>query len=355
MKVLVSVVIPTYNRAYCLRRAVDSVLGQTHQSLEVIIIDDGSTDNTRELVLSSYERDGRVKYVRQDNRGVSAARNHGLRLAQGDHVAFLDSDDVWKRWKLQVQLAGMRFLPHVGMVWSDMEAIEPNGNVFSRNYLRTMYSAYQWFRESQLFSESYPLSEVAPELGDGVKDGTLYAGDIFSPMVMGNLVHTSTVLIRRERLEKVKSFNEQWRSGEDYDFHLRTCREGPVAFVSLATIQYQRGMADRLTRYSGMVADNFLKTLTAALEQDRARINLPQAMLNLALADAHLWVGMESLNAGDHRSARRHLATSLWYKTRQPRVLALLALSCLPRKLGQTLRRFSHRLKLRAKGARLAT
>ena len=68
-------------------------------------------------------------------------------------------------------------------------------------------------------------------------------------MIMGNLVHTSTVLIRRERLEKVRGFNEELRiSGEDYDFHLRTCREGPVGFIDLATIRYQTGMPDRLTR-----------------------------------------------------------------------------------------------------------
>lgn len=351
---LVSVIIPTFNRAYCLCRAIDSALNQTHPALEVVVIDDGSTDGTKELVQGAYGNDARLKYARQDNRGVSAARNHGLRLAQGDYVAFLDSDDAWKPWKLQVQLAGMRFLPHVGMVWSDMEAIDPNGKVFDRNYLRTMYSAYQWFSESQLFSESHPLSQVAPEMGDTIKDGTLYAGDIFSQMVMGSLVHTSTVVVRRDRVEKVGWFNEEWTCGEDYDFHLRTCREGPVAFVNLAAIQYQRGLTDRLTRHAHLLATNFLKTITVALEKDRTRIKLPQAMLNLALAEAHLWVGMESLNAGDHRSARRHLATSLWYKTRQPHVFSLLALSCLPRKLGQTLRRFYRRLKApRAEGARL--
>src|SRR4051794_33477996 len=95
----VSVVIPTFNRAYCLRRAIDSALGQTWSDLEVVIIDDGSTDDTRQVIDDSHRADGRVKYHYQDNGGVVAARNRGLALAAGGYVALLDSDDIWFPWK----------------------------------------------------------------------------------------------------------------------------------------------------------------------------------------------------------------------------------------------------------------
>ena len=99
-----------------------------------------------------------------------------------------------------------------------------------------------------------------------------FEGDIFSQMVMGNLVHTSTVLLRWDRLQRVQGFDVGLKhSGEDYDFHLRTCREGPVAFIDLAAIQYQTGFRDQLTRpqYAIHTAKNFLSTISPVLAHDR--------------------------------------------------------------------------------------
>jgi hypothetical protein len=253
-----------------------------------------------------------------------------MALARGEYVAFLDSDDVWKPWKLAAQVACLAAAPHVGMVWTDMEAIDPQGNVFDPTYLRTMYSAYRWFRTEDLFPERQPLANVVPEIPGLPAGGTFHVGDIFSQMVMGNLVHTSTVLLRRERLEKVDGFNEDWRSGEDYDFHLRTCREGPVGFIDAASILYQRGMADRLTAYRELVATNFLRTVTRVVERDRSRITLPKWMLRAVFAEAHAWVGEELANRGDRSGARSHLAKSLAFRPWQPRTAGLLALGFLP-------------------------
>jgi glycosyltransferase involved in cell wall biosynthesis len=347
---LVSIVVPTFNRAYCLPRTLDSALGQTYGNLELIVVDDGSSDNTRELVVGGYGREPRVKYIYQENRGVSAARNAGIRAAQGDYLAFLDSDDVWKPWKLELQVRCLGFLPHIGMIWTDMEAVDPQGTVFDRKYLRTMYDAYRWFSNEQLFTESHLLSAVAPHLGDVVAGGTLYAGDIFSPMVMGNLVHTSTVVIRRERFEKVSGFNEEWRTGEDHDYHLRTCREGPVGFIDLSSIQYQRGMPDRLTRFGYESALNFLRTVTAALERDREHLKLSRRMVHAVLAEANAWLGEQLLSGGDYPAARQHLLTSLRHRKWQPRQAGLLALSCLPAGFGESLRRCYRRLKKQQHG-----
>jgi GT2 family glycosyltransferase len=339
-KELVSVITPTFNRAYCLGRAVDSALGQTHTRVEVVVADDGSTDGTAEMVARVYGKDPRVRYVRQENRGVSAARNLALANATGDFVAFLDSDDVWKPWKLEVQLACLAKRPEAGMIWSDMEAVDAGGRVTHGRYLRTMYSAYRWFPPDRLFSESVALARVVPRPAEIVGGGTLYVGDIFSPMVMGNLVHTSTALLRRERAKKVGGFRDALEvSGEDHDYHLRTCREGPVAFVDLATIRYQCGMPDRLSRHALHTARNFLTTVTEAIERDGGRITLPTWMLDEVRAEAHGWVGELSAEHGDVAAARRHLGRSLAYKRWQPRTLAKLALCYLPLDLGRTLRR----------------
>src|SRR6476646_7452478 len=100
---LVSVVIPTHNRAYCLAEAIDSALHQTYPNVEVIVIDDGSTDGTPALMAERYGADARVRYVPQAKSGTNIARNHGLRLTRGDYIALLDSDDAFLTWKLDLE------------------------------------------------------------------------------------------------------------------------------------------------------------------------------------------------------------------------------------------------------------
>ncbi len=334
----VSVVVPTYNRAHCLPRTIDSVLQQTHRDLELIVVDDGSSDGTEPLVARLYGRDPRVRYVRQENRGVSAARNHGFRLVSGSYVALLDSDDVWLPWKLELQLACLRAVPRAGMVWTDMSGVDPQGRVSHERYLRVMYGAYHWFPTNDaLFEESLPLRDVAPSLAAATGENRVYAGDVVSAMVMGSLVHTSTVLMRRERQERVGGFEESFATGEDYDFHLRTCREGPVAYADLPTIHYQRGMPDRLTRHGLPMAKHVLLTLTRVLRDDRERISLPPWMIRCVLAHAHEWLGEEHLAQGTHWRAAGHFAISLRHRA-SARNAAMLAFASLPAPVADLLR-----------------
>ncbi len=328
---LISVIIPTFNRAYCIGKAIDSVRTQTHQNTEILVIDDGSTDGTRDLIDRTYADDPRVRYVFHENRGVTATRNRGLALVRGEFVALLDSDDTWSPWKLELQLACFRHRPEIGMVWTDMEAVGPGGEIISRAYLRTMYGAYRWFpRQEQLFPHSFSLAEIAPGLAPHLADRRLHTGDIFSQMIMGNLVHTSTVIIRRETLEKVGRFNEELLfCGEDYDFHLRTCRQGPVGFLDLATIRYQTGMPDRLTRdeYKVYAATNCVKSILPFIEQERARIDLSDRMIRLRLAHVHSWAGERLLNTGESSLARVHLRKSLSHQLWQLKAWKFLALA----------------------------
>jgi len=338
---LVSVVIPTFNRAYCLGQALDSVFSQTHQNLEVLLVDDGSTDDTRALLERHWAAEPRLRYLYQANAGVSAARNHGLREARGDYIALLDSDDTWMPWKLAAQLACLNAFPEAGMIWTDMQAVDPDGQVLYPMFLRRMYTAYRWFSAEQLFSAERRLASLMPDVPPDLSDAVVRCGDVFSPMLMGNLVHTSTVLLRRSRYEKVRQFDESMKTGEDYDFHLRTCREGPVAFLDAALIRYQCGRADQLSR-PGLVmqiAQNFLLTVERTLERDRARVSLPDWMIARSLADGHRWLGETALYQGDRQQAKAHLAASLRRYPWQPRTALLLASALPPPAAGQLLRR----------------
>ncbi|HEY6180215.1 MAG TPA: glycosyltransferase family 2 protein [Kofleriaceae bacterium] len=351
---LVSVVIPSYNRAYCVAATIDSVLAQTHSALEILLVDDGSTDDTRALIEQRYGDEPRVRYIHQANAGVSAARNHGLRLARGTFIALLDSDDIWLPWKIEAQLRCLEALPTAGMIWTDMDAIGPDGQLLHHRYLTRMYTSYRKFTRDQLFRESRPLSSIDARLAGALEDPRVYLGDIFSPMITGNLVHTSTVLLRRERFEKVSEFDVNLRySGEDHDFHLRTCREGDVAYLDISSILYQHGREDQLTvnrAYTVHMAENFLTTVNKALARDRERVTLSPAMLDRVMAEAHAWIGEQRLDIGDRDQAWRHLGTSLRFRPWQPRVAALLGASMLPKPVSDRLRASYRALKAQLRG-----
>lgn len=331
---LVSVVIPTYNRAYCLRRTLESVFAQTHRRLEVLLVDDGSTDGTAALAEEIGRNEPRLRYLRQANAGVCAARNLGLETARGEYIALLDSDDVWFDWKIAAQVAVLAADRSLGMVWTDMKAVDPLGHVTHDRYLRTMYSAYRWIGERAVFDRTTRLGDLpgAP-CNSGIADVSVRSGDLYSAMIMGNLVHTSTVLLTRERLRKVGLFDVQLRmSGEDYDFHLRSCREGRVALLDVPSILYQRGAPDQLTRpdLAYFRATNFLATIEKALRDDMGRIRLPKRMIDAVFAEGHLWIGEVELELGHQASARRHLSRSLLRDPSQGRAWRLAVLSMLP-------------------------
>ncbi len=116
-----SVIMPSYNRGHCLCKAIDSVLAQQQRAIEIIIVDDGSTDNTKTLLQQRYCQDSRIKYVYQRHRGAAAARNTGIRLSSGQYIAFLNSDDEWLADKLSNDIALFNRFPQVDVVISNAE------------------------------------------------------------------------------------------------------------------------------------------------------------------------------------------------------------------------------------------
>ncbi len=204
----VSVIIPTYNRRDLLREAIASVLAQTYQEFELIVVDDGSTDDTREIVREFPQ----ARYVFQANRGVSAARNHGVALSRGRFLAFLDSDDVWQPRKLETQVGFFATHPEAHICQTE--------EVWLRNGVR-----------------------VNPQ-----NKHRKPRGDIFAQSLHLCLVSPSAVMLRRELFERTCGFDESLPACEDYDLWLRIAVTEPVFLIDTPLVLRRGGHADQLSR-----------------------------------------------------------------------------------------------------------
>lgn len=213
---LVSVVIPAYNVAAHIGEAIDSVLAQDYAPVEIIVVDDGSKDDTAEVVSSRFPQ---VTLIRKANGGAATARNAGIRQAQGEFIAFLDADDIWLPGKLKAQVAYFRAHPDVAM----------NCTGFS-----------QWVSDDKgVFPD--PLSVIPDQAGvasDAI-DREL-SGWVYHKLLLRSFVWTTTVMMRRALIDKIGLYDESFRLGQDYEYFLRASRETEIHRLSRAYALYRQ-------------------------------------------------------------------------------------------------------------------
>lgn len=198
----ISVIIPTYNRAEKIRKSIESVLQQTYTDLEIIVVDDGSEDDTREVVETIQDR--RIQYVRLAfNQGAAAARNEGVRLANYPLIAFQDSDDIWRPEKLERQIAYWTEHPYYAMVYCP--------------YLKHHITAEEHQGDFQKIAE---------------KNRMVFEGDIFLPLLIRNSIGTPSMLLRKECFQKVGGFDTELRSLEDWDFAIRFSEKYAIGYIN---------------------------------------------------------------------------------------------------------------------------
>lgn len=212
----IDVIIPTYNRAICLIRAINSVLAQTYQNFNLYIIDDGSIDETQ-ISLAPFLQNSQVHYLKQDNKGVSAARNLGIKSSHSEWIAFLDSDDEWLPEKLSIQVNFIQKNP---------------GHRF-------IHTNEYWYRNGV---------RVNPKIKFDKSNV-----DIFKRSLATCLISPSTTLIKRELIIEQGLFNEEFIICEDYDLWLKILSQEEVGFLPDYLIIKHGGRADQLsTMYPAM-------------------------------------------------------------------------------------------------------
>lgn len=241
----ISVIIPTYNRKKTLARAIQSVINQSFSPFEILIIDDGSNDGTEEWVKENFQN---IKYIYQNNHGVSSARNIGIENAYGDWVAFLDSDDEWLPNKLYEQV----------------KAIDsnPDAKFFHTNEI--------WIRNGVRVNQ--------------MKKHKKYGGYIFEKCLDICRVSPSSVLIQKEVFDNIGVFDESLKVCEDYDLWLRITSKYPVVFLDEPLIYKYGGHADQLSKVNDGIESYRIQSLEKIIKSgylsDEQKVKAVNALVN---------------------------------------------------------------------------
>jgi glycosyltransferase involved in cell wall biosynthesis len=247
----ISVVIPTFNRASYIQRALNSVLAQSYAADEIIVVDDGSTDNTQELIKNEFAN---IIYVSQANKGISAARNTGINLASSDWVCLLDSDDSWQTNKLEKQVQELNKHPEY-LICHTNETWYRNGEVLNQGSKHEKSGGH-------IFQRCLPLCAISP----------------------------SSVMIHKIIFDNVGLFDESLPACEDYDMWLRICCKYPVLFLDEALTNKYGGHDDQLSRkYWGMDRFRIIALEKIIESNDLNEIN-QQAAINMLLSKIRIFL-----------------------------------------------------------------
>lgn len=268
----VSAIIPNYNYAHYLPRAIDSVLGQTYPHVEIVVVDDGSTDNS-ETVLKSYG--SRIRWVRQQNQGVAAARNHGVRETSGELLAFLDADDLWLPLKLERQVQRLVDDPDLGLVHCGVEEIDGTGA-----HMRVRLDGLEGWVATELL-----LFQRAVILGGG-----------------------SGLLVSRTTFEAAEGFDTRLSTSADWDFFYRIAANHRVGFVPEPLVKYRIHASNMHANISAMEHDMMLG-YEKAFDSDKADL---QRLRRQCYGNLHMTLAGSFFRAGRRADFARHALKSLW-------------------------------------------
>ncbi len=272
----ISVVIPAYNAARWIGETLESVLAQTYQDFEVIVVDDGSTDETAAVV---GEFGGRVRCIQQPNRGQASARNAGIRAARGEYIAFLDADDLWLKEKLHIQVG---LLKSSGLAWVYSDAI-----AFDNQTGRVLFRFGQVDRQ--------------------------YAGDILELLFFTDFIPSPTPVIRKSVFEQVGCFDEHKtvQNREDWAMWLRIAACYPVGLTPEPLAEYRvhptsmTGAEDPLIRLNGHLA-----VIEIAVAREPLRLGRYRSQV---ISKHHLIVGKSYAGMGQTKAARAMFSTAILY------------------------------------------
>ena len=338
----VSVIIPTYNRGSFLIEAIESVLAQTCQNVEVIVVDDGSSDDTLER-LKPYQ--SRISIITTNHGGAPHARNAGMKVAKGKYVSFLDSDDRYLPHKLALQVQILDRFPDVGLVYSEFSGF--GEGIAEEFHLKSYHAAA--FRNGEAydhyFDEALLLTDAGLECPPWL-DRKIYLGQIFDQYLEVLFVFVNSLMVRRTVLEAVGFHDEGLSLFDGYDLVLRIAKCNRIAFVDLPTYQlrYHDGQISTTKRTDGpLVFVSKQRQLLEIVERhgvrDTAYYQAHKGMVDTTMGKLHRALGIALMCYPGHEAEARAIFLEGWrYGLSVPGLWVLTFLPSLVRRLVMKLR-----------------
>lgn len=338
---LVSVAIPAHNAAQFIAETLDSVLGQTYPAIEVIVVDDGSTDGTAEVLKPYMDR---IVYHHQQKGGLGSARNAGIRLARGTFIAWCDADDLCELDRLACQAAYLCHNEQVVAIGSNFSAFETGKGISDPSNASRRYSELAAFGLAGLFPkvEDFDGRDVAWLKAPLNPTRKIYWGDVWGRLLLGNFMHPPTMMIRASACARAGWLEEDLRTNEDWEYITRISRLGPVASIDAALLRYRIHPNQMSSGGSPLGAINCIRVYEKhrRLCADDAAL---LAEIDVRLAGMHAEASYRFAGI-DSRKALRHLFTAARISPREARFLFHLARILMPRKGMQLLRALRRRL-----------
>ena len=301
----ISAVIPAYNSAEFLKEAIDSILKQTHPVDEIIIVDDGSTDQTQQVVESFGDQ---ITYIKQANQGPSAARNNGILAAKGDWIAFLDADDQWTADKIEQQLNALKKAPTLKLIAADMAEVDQTGDLLIESVL-AKHNLLEQFRSLN----GKPLPNALASL------------------VTKNFIPTGTVLAERAVLIESECFNPQIRFGEDLELWAKIACNHPITCLP-EVMMLRRQHGNNATQNSEAMLKDLIKVMQSVKRWGRDKLkeqnNDASQLVASALSDLGYW----HFSQENFQEARKNFLKSL-KESPNTRALIYVTICCTPDRL----------------------
>ncbi|MBE9214636.1 glycosyltransferase family 2 protein [Plectonema cf. radiosum LEGE 06105] len=271
-----SIIIPAYNAMNYLPQTLESVLKQTFTDFEVLIINDGSSDNIVEWFYNIV--DSRVKLISQENQGVSAARNIGIKNSKADYIAFIDADDLWEPTKLEKQLQCFKDNPSVGLVHSAMTMIDQEGKSLGRTFISNV------------------------------------EGDALKPLLEQNTIVTSSVIVRRSCLD-VGNFDNNLRSSEDWELWVRIALRYPIMLIKEPLVFYRQHPNNTTKNWQMLEQDlRSIEQVFQSVPQELSYLkNRTYGYANIYLAWKALQTGYSKQAAYFRNQAIKHYSPILFF------------------------------------------
>lgn len=270
---LVSVIVPVYNRENYVGETLDSILQQTYKDIEIIAVNDGSTDNSL-LVLKEYKEKypGKIVIIDQQNQGQVKSRNNAIMQANGEYIAFLDSDDLWLPEKLEKQIP--LFVNNVGLVYSGIYNIDDEGSIIDTELCQ---------RDMR--------------------------GDIYLKLLIKNRMTGGTVVLRRDVIDKVGMFDVDFAAAENWDLWIRVCRYYTADFVNEPLVKYRKHPGNMSK--DGLLMLNIINDILKKHCSDEPESPEMKAAIDKARANFAYRKGIYYISRTDYKTARENFKETL--------------------------------------------